>query len=81
MRVLCLWVLYHHSGNADDDSVSKINLLIIHQIYPFLYLITCCIISTYLQITEDYKKGHTHWEGSSLGNLRSSRGIPHGQGG
>jgi hypothetical protein len=30
--------IHHHSGNADDDSVSKINLLIIHHFYPFLYI-------------------------------------------
>jgi hypothetical protein len=30
--------IHHHSGNADDDSVSKINLLIIHHVYPFLYI-------------------------------------------
>jgi hypothetical protein len=28
--------IHHHSGNTDDDSVSKINLLIIHHFYPFL---------------------------------------------
>jgi hypothetical protein len=27
--------IHHHSGNADDDSVSKINLLIIHHFYLF----------------------------------------------
>jgi hypothetical protein len=52
--------IHHHIGNADDDSVSEIKLLIIHHFYPFLYLIAYCIVSTYLQITEDYKKGRTH---------------------
>jgi hypothetical protein len=27
--------IHHHSGNANDDSVSKINLLIVHHFYPF----------------------------------------------
>jgi hypothetical protein len=27
--------IHHHSGNADDGGVSKINLLIIHHFYPF----------------------------------------------
>jgi hypothetical protein len=34
-----------------------------------------------LHITEGYKKGHTHWEGSSLGDSRSSHQIPRGRGG
>jgi hypothetical protein len=74
IRVLRLWAIHHYGGNADDDSVSKINLLIIHHFILFCIFnrLHCCIISTYLQITDHYKKGHTHWEGSSLGNSRSS---------
>jgi hypothetical protein len=30
--------IHHYSGNADDDSVSKINLLIIHHFYPILFI-------------------------------------------
>jgi hypothetical protein len=50
--------IHHHNGKADDDSVSKLNLYIILSF--FVYLIAWCIISTYLQIIQDYKKGRTH---------------------
>jgi hypothetical protein len=38
MQVLHRVHIHHFSGNEDDDSVSKINILIILEFYHLLYI-------------------------------------------